>query len=238
MCSYSCYQQWCIQSRSHARYLIGRSYQRSTTLTVSKDHNGSNSCNSNGQATNPCPAATITGMISDGTAGTASGDGLANCMNQAKNTDVSAYYIAARIWNSGAVDSSGDLGKSDGATNCYSSDIANRLTGWTNAASQCTLDGASVSSPSSCPALSSGPSATSTKAATTVTSAKPATTTVITTSKAASATLATSTTKTSSTCPSPTCSWMGHCVGATCSTSDDCSESLYAKPILMLNQAR
>lgn len=90
---------------------------------------------------NPCPAATITQMISDGTAGTATGDGLAQCLNEAGTSDVSAYYRAARIYNSGSVDSSGDLGKGV-ATHCYASDIANRLTGWVQYPKNCTLDGA------------------------------------------------------------------------------------------------
>lgn len=48
------------------------------------------------------------------------------------------YLQAARIYNSGSIAPSGNL--EDGiATHCYSSDIANRLTGWVNAATKCTL---------------------------------------------------------------------------------------------------
>lgn len=51
----------------------------------------------------------------------------------------SQAYRAARIYNSGRVDPSGDLGKGI-ATHCYASDVANRLTGWVHAKSTCTLD--------------------------------------------------------------------------------------------------
>ena len=43
--------------------------------------------------------------------------------------DVSRYYRAARVYNSGSVDGSGDLGRGV-ATHCYASDVANRLRGW------------------------------------------------------------------------------------------------------------
>ena len=72
--------------------------------------------------------------------GTDSGDGLANCLNEAGTSDAQAFYRAARIYNSGSIDSSGDLGAGI-ATHCYSSDIANRLTGWVTASSSCYLDG-------------------------------------------------------------------------------------------------
>jgi len=60
-------------------------------------------------------------------------------MSQAGSDDVSKYYKAARIYNSGSVASSGNL--NDGiATHCYASDIANRLTGWVKAETLCNLD--------------------------------------------------------------------------------------------------
>jgi len=103
-----------------------------------QDHNGSNSC----FGVNPCPQSTITGMVSDGTAGTASGDGLAATINEAQSqfgvTGAQAFYYAARIYNSGSLPDPNNLGNGGGATNCYVSDIANRLTGWVNAASTCT----------------------------------------------------------------------------------------------------
>ncbi|CEJ90125.1 hypothetical protein VHEMI05929 [[Torrubiella] hemipterigena] len=110
-----------------------------------QDHNGYWTCNDNGKVQNPCPSNAIYGMISEGTAGTNDGDGLANCINQSGKSDVSAYYRAARIYNSGSVSSTGKL-QNGIATHCYASDIANRLTGWVSAGSKCTCD----SNPSSC----------------------------------------------------------------------------------------
>ncbi|KAK9445020.1 glycoside hydrolase [Metarhizium brunneum] len=91
-----------------------------------QDHDGAASCNDGGKVCNPCPSDTIYKMISEGTAGTDDGDGLANCINGAGGGDVAAFYRAARIYNSG--------------------DISNRLTGWVGAASECTCD----SDPGSC----------------------------------------------------------------------------------------
>lgn len=104
-----------------------------------QDHDGAATCNDSGDVQNPCPTDTITQMIRDGSAGTASGDGLAQCINESGASDVSAFYKAARIYNAGSLASDGDLG-APGATRCYSSDIANRLTGWVQATSDCTLD--------------------------------------------------------------------------------------------------
>ncbi|ETS01948.1 hypothetical protein M419DRAFT_35757 [Trichoderma reesei RUT C-30] len=110
-----------------------------------QDHNGSATCNENGRVQNPCPSATIYQMISEGTAGTSSGDGLANCINQSGRNDVSAFYRAARIYNSGSISSTGQL-QNGIATHCYASDIANRLTGWVNAPNGCNCD----NNPGSC----------------------------------------------------------------------------------------
>ena len=103
-----------------------------------QDHNGAGTCNDNDQVQNPCPTAVIEQMISEGTAGTADGDGLVQCISKSGATDVSAFYKAARIYNSGSLDPSGDLGKGV-ATHCYASHIANRLTGWVNAPPECYL---------------------------------------------------------------------------------------------------
>lgn len=106
-----------------------------------QDHDGSGSCNKasvGGAVSTPCPADEITQMIKDGTSGTSQGDGLQQCISQAACSDVSKYYKAARIYNSGSVDASGDLGAGI-ATHCYASDIANRLTGWVTATTKCTL---------------------------------------------------------------------------------------------------
>lgn len=79
-------------------------------------------------------------MVREGSAGTNDGDGLAQCINQSGKDEVTAFYIAARLYKSGSVDSSGNLCTTS-ATKCYSSDIANRLTGWVNAPHGCSLDG-------------------------------------------------------------------------------------------------
>ena len=104
-------------------------------------YDGEASCNDDKthHVSNPCPDGTIAQMISEGTGGTAAGGGLAQAINQAGGQDVSAFYKAARIYDSGKVDASGDLGKGI-ATHCYASDIANRLTGWVRANTTCTLD--------------------------------------------------------------------------------------------------
>ncbi|TKA32818.1 hypothetical protein B0A50_01043 [Salinomyces thailandicus] len=115
-----------------------------------QSHNGTGTCNTNnaalglpgvvydGTVQTPCPTSEITQMIEDGTAGTSSGDGLQQLLAEQPGTDVSRFYRAARAYNGGSVDPSGDLGKGC-CTLCYASDIANRLTGWVNAAHTCTL---------------------------------------------------------------------------------------------------
>jgi len=103
-----------------------------------QSHNGAGTCV--GQT--PCPQSQITQMITDGTQGTSSGDGLAALLNQADQqlhtVDLGrSYYSAARLYNSGSIDWS-DLGNGEGSTNCYASDVANRLMGWVLAPSGCT----------------------------------------------------------------------------------------------------
>ncbi|KAF7897764.1 uncharacterized protein EAF01_008730 [Botrytis porri] len=108
-----------------------------------QSHEGSGSCNSGSSVQNPCPKSEMVQMITDGTAGTSSGDGLAQCLKESGSSDVSKYYKAARIYNSGSIVSSGNLG--DGvATHCYATDIANRLTGWFSGTSSC--DSATIGS--------------------------------------------------------------------------------------------
>jgi hypothetical protein len=75
-------------------------------------------------------------MLTDGAGGTAAGDGLKQGLAQAGCSDVSKYYKAARIYNSGSIAAGGNLGGGV-ATHCYSSDIANRLTGWYAGTSKC-----------------------------------------------------------------------------------------------------
>ncbi|KAF5121835.1 hypothetical protein E5D57_012305 [Metarhizium anisopliae] len=100
-----------------------------------QSHNGSGSC----AGVNPCPSGTIGQMIRDGVAGTSSGDGLKQTLGKAKGAvgdNSRAYYAAARMYNSGSVDYN-NLDNGLGSTPCYATDVANRLTGWTLATSQC-----------------------------------------------------------------------------------------------------
>lgn len=101
-----------------------------------QSHNGSGSC----AGVDPCPAETITQMVMDGTAGTPSGDGLQQTFATASGATGDAgsrgYYAAARLYNSGSIDYS-NLNNGLGSTACYSQDVANRLTGWTLAGSNC-----------------------------------------------------------------------------------------------------
>lgn len=76
-------------------------------------------------------------MIQDGVQGTKWGDGLVQLLNIYGDP-----YKAARAYNSGFVPTNGDLSAASGATACYVSDIANRLTGWVNAKSTCPGDDA------------------------------------------------------------------------------------------------
>ncbi|KAK5720130.1 hypothetical protein LTR15_007403 [Elasticomyces elasticus] len=78
-------------------------------------------------------ADSILAMIQDGTQGTANGDGLVQNMNM-----YGSPYSAARGYNSGYIPTSGNLSEAAGATACYVSDVANRLTGWVWAENKCT----------------------------------------------------------------------------------------------------
>ena len=107
-----------------------------------QDHEGTHSCNNEGKIQTPCPDDQILGMITDGVAGTEKGNGLAGAITSSNEDGVEfaqGYYRAARFYNSGLIDGSGDLEKGT-ATHCYVSDIANRLVGWVDAKSECTLD--------------------------------------------------------------------------------------------------
>ncbi|KID94322.1 Lysozyme-like domain protein, partial [Metarhizium majus ARSEF 297] len=83
-----------------------------------------------------CSKDEIEGMIKDGTLGTPSGDGLKQVLVQAGPGE-GQFYRAARIYNSGRVAAGGALQLGIGATNCYSTDIANRLSGWNDAVTPC-----------------------------------------------------------------------------------------------------
>lgn len=104
-----------------------------------QDHAGQFSCNVNGVPQYPCPDYQIFGMVYEGTSGTAAGDGLAGLLNQAGGNDAKTYYTAARLYNSGSY-TSGNLDDGRGSTDCYASDVANRLTGWVWANSACNLN--------------------------------------------------------------------------------------------------
>ncbi|KAI1360461.1 putative muramidase [Xylaria arbuscula] len=101
-----------------------------------QSHNGSGTCH----GVNPCPKARIVQMIRDGTAGTSSGDGLKQVLRKTKahlgGLSPRAYYAAARLYNSGSVDYA-HLENGFSSVACYASDVANRATGWTLAASKC-----------------------------------------------------------------------------------------------------
>ncbi|KAF2019276.1 carbohydrate-binding module family 50 protein [Aaosphaeria arxii CBS 175.79] len=96
--------------------------------------NGKATCNEGGFTT-PCPDSTIKQMVSEGV-GLGLEFGLTQALGQAGCDDVSKYYKAARIYNSGSLPQGGNLG-SGIATHCYSTDIANRLVGWTSQSSAC-----------------------------------------------------------------------------------------------------
>jgi hypothetical protein len=72
-------------------------------------------------------------MVQDGTQGTEKGWGLVDNLNT-----YGSPYKAMRAYNSGYIPGSGDLSEAAGATACYVTDIANRLTGWVRAESKCT----------------------------------------------------------------------------------------------------
>jgi hypothetical protein len=103
-----------------------------------QSHEGTGSCN-NGAVLTPCPSDQIHQMIVDGVQGTATGDGLKGCLEKANADDATKYYKAARIYNSGSVDASQNLGQGV-ATHCYVSDVANRLLGWATGPSKCSPD--------------------------------------------------------------------------------------------------
>lgn len=76
-------------------------------------------------------------------AGSSDGHGFAEDINEQAtfvgNEVAEAYYRAARLYSSGGIDSSNNL-EAGSAPHCYSSDIANRLMGWTDSANTCDLD--------------------------------------------------------------------------------------------------
>jgi hypothetical protein len=90
------------------------------------------------RAITPCPPSTIHQMILDGANGTETRDGLAQMLQKpdakghrltSQTHEISRFYCAARWYNGGCVDPSGDLSKGC-CMSSFASDIANRLTGW------------------------------------------------------------------------------------------------------------
>ena len=77
----------------------------------------------------------IFAMVQDGTQGTGDGAGLVAGLNLLGDP-----FKAARYYNSGYIPKSGDLSEAAGATACYVTDVANRLTGWVKAKSSCPGD--------------------------------------------------------------------------------------------------
>lgn len=111
-----------------------------TNPGLMQSHDGTGTCvktvNGAEVGVTPCPKSTIHQMINDGTAGTSSGAGLKQCLAQATGSGATQYYQAARIYNSGSLAASGNLGQG-GATACYVSDLTNRLVGWSSGPTDC-----------------------------------------------------------------------------------------------------
>ncbi|KAL9030062.1 MAG: hypothetical protein Q9196_001775 [Gyalolechia fulgens] len=123
-----------IMQESGGCVRVPTSYYSTRNPGLMQSHNGPATCNEDATPQNPCPYVTIEEMIREGTAGAGVGNdamGLVEALRKAEGgaDDVARYYRAARVYNSGSVDPSGDLGKGV-ATHCYASDIANRLRGW------------------------------------------------------------------------------------------------------------
>ncbi|KAJ5355470.1 uncharacterized protein N7496_012682 [Penicillium cataractarum] len=168
-----------------------------------QSHNGKGSCNTGidtpENVQNPCPESEIEQMIRDGTMGTSDGDGLQQLLEQNGGTSsATAYYKAARCYNSGSIASDGNLGAGI-ATHCYASDIANRLLGWASGTSSCNDNTIGTLTSSNWSGSSSSSSSSST-----TTSANPTGVTTILPETAAPTSTATSTTTSSTFVPTVT----------------------------------
>jgi len=93
-----------------------------------------------------CPHDTIVRIIEQG-ASIRLKFGLQQAFQKAGSSDTQAYYRAARIYNSGSIDPSGNLGLGV-ATHYYVTDIANRLRGWAGDQTPCREDTIGLSYPS------------------------------------------------------------------------------------------
>ncbi|KAI5359001.1 putative Lysozyme-like domain superfamily protein [Septoria linicola] len=83
--------------------------------------------------TERCPKAMIKQMIMEGTATNSEGMSLHDLLTKSGVSDVSKYYKATRLYNSGpnSIPADKDLSSKElSSTYTYASDVANRLTGW------------------------------------------------------------------------------------------------------------
>ncbi|KAI4254434.1 MAG: hypothetical protein LQ352_003105 [Teloschistes flavicans] len=122
---------------------VPTSYYSVRNPGLMQDHNGPATCNEDAAPVYPCPYTAIEEMIREGSAGTTDAMGrpqmgLVEAWRGAEGRldGASRWYRTSRIYNSGSVDPSGDLGLGV-ATHCYASDVANRLTGWSLAEDRC-----------------------------------------------------------------------------------------------------
>ncbi|VUC24327.1 unnamed protein product [Clonostachys rosea] len=117
---------------------VKTTYNGVTNPGLMQSHNGAGTC----AGVNPCSQAQVLQMIRDGSTGTSSGDGLKQTFAKTSKVIGSsgsrALYAAARMYNSGSVDYA-NLNNGYSSEPCYVTDVANRLTGWTLAASKCYL---------------------------------------------------------------------------------------------------
>ncbi|KAF7197940.1 hypothetical protein HII31_00654 [Pseudocercospora fuligena] len=108
---------------------------QSTSLAVQnpglmQSYEGKGSC-SDPVVQRPCPYGEIAQMLNDGTASNEAGVNLKDLIAASGKNDVSKYYIAARMYNSGPHSIPEDQELSGpGANPCYAADIANRLLGY------------------------------------------------------------------------------------------------------------
>ncbi|KAL8938715.1 MAG: hypothetical protein Q9211_003073, partial [Gyalolechia sp. 1 TL-2023] len=105
-----------IMQESGGCVRVPTSYYSTRNPGLMQSHNGPATCNEDATPQNPCPYVTIEEMIREGTAGAGVGNdamGLVEALRKAEGgaDDVARYYRAARVYNSGSVDPSGDLGK-------------------------------------------------------------------------------------------------------------------------------
>lgn len=96
-----------------------------------QSYNGTHSC----YGETPCPQPQILAMVHDGTAGTPCGWGLQQIMSNLSG-GVSKFYTTAGLYKSGSMTAIGHL-LDENAPQCYASDIANRLIGWSDGPSGC-----------------------------------------------------------------------------------------------------